>query len=122
MGVNGARPCGLYVGSSVIEKWETAVRDNPREAFQFGPPNWLVKERQRKGENFLDAAARVKAEYFPNGATMQPRATTLKAVATAELEPETVALKRVCEECGKSILSRNLCGTCRSKRSRAKRK
>jgi hypothetical protein len=50
-----------------LEKWEACVRDSPSVAFQIGPPNWLVKEQQRKGEDFLEAAQRVKAKYFPDG-------------------------------------------------------
>ena len=50
---------------------------------------------------------------------MQPHATVFRAVATEVQPEEVVAEKRVCEECGKSILSRKLCATCRSKKARA---
>ena len=100
--------------------WEEAVRERPEVAYRVGPPNWMVLEIQKKDEDHEVASARLLAEYFP--ATMQPRATVFRAVATEAQPEEAVAEKRVCEDCGKSILSRTYCATCRSKRSRAKKK
>ena len=42
--------------------WEETCRENPRLAEQIGPPNWLVKERMKPKEEFIDAALRVKTE------------------------------------------------------------
>ncbi len=43
--------------------WERAVQERPDAASRFGPPAWLVKERQRGNDEPGVTAARLRAEY-----------------------------------------------------------
>ncbi len=44
--------------------WADAVVTDPRRAYAQGPPNGLVVERERRGEDHMTAVARVKREDF----------------------------------------------------------
>ena len=44
--------------------WESVVVTDPRRAYAQGPPNGVVVERERKGEEHMTAVARVKREDF----------------------------------------------------------
>jgi predicted nucleic acid-binding Zn ribbon protein len=74
----------------LLTKWECVVREGPDVAGLTGPPNWLVKERERKGEGHEAAAVRVRREYGlaePSGIR--------EVIATAQRD--------WCMECGKPI-------------------
>ena len=44
--------------------WESVIRTDPLRAWRAGPPNGLVHERRKKGEERSDTALRVKIEDF----------------------------------------------------------
>ena len=45
-------------------RWESVVVSDPRMAWGSGPPNQLVLDCERRGEDHLEAALRVKREEF----------------------------------------------------------
>jgi len=100
--------------------WENTILRNPRLARQIGPPNWLVKERLRKDENFLDAAVRVREEDFRrlNVPTMM---SPVGGVSPA-IVPTNGDVPTICPQCGERPreAKRKLCGACRKKNQRAK--
>lgn len=48
-------------------RWEEGVARHDYGMWLMGPPSWLVKERQKVGEEFLAAALRVRGETWPGG-------------------------------------------------------
>ncbi len=98
--------------------WENTIVRNPRLARQIGPPNWLVQERIRKGENIHEAAIRVREEDFKRlnvPAMMSP---------VGGVSPVNVPANgtTICPQCGERPHEegRKLCGACRKANQRAK--
>ena len=93
------------------DTWEREASKRTAAALAFGPPSWLVKERQRPGEDFLEAAARVRRDYF--GADLSPKVVPITNVPTA--------LSPLCDECFSRTreTGRKLCAGCRKAKQRS---
>ena len=107
-------------------EWERAVRERPGDARASGPPNWMVKEAQRPGEDLLAAAVRVKAEYFgaevvpasvPVYEEMSPLDVPVLSPVAAELSPPVSGLCEGCSARPKEA-GRSLCSGCRKAKQR----
>ena len=59
-----------------LARWERYVKAHPFRARMSGPPNQVVLERQRPGENFLAAARRVRTELGLGSVTKTPKNVT----------------------------------------------
>ena len=101
----------------LLATWERCVREEPDVAWQAGPPNWLVREKQRKGEDFHVAAVRVKAEYL----SQKTSRTVTEVSHRAEVSQPTVTRVTLCPVCGVRELSgkQKVCsGACRMRQKR----
>lgn len=106
--------------------WERAVVEAPLDAYQFGPPNWLVcEEWDRKGESFEAASVRVKVRYFPEPPDVtvwrhsEPRSVT--EVAPSVTSVTTSVTEKLCPVCGRNPISgkQKVCSArCRKRRQR----
>lgn len=101
--------------SRLLANWEAAVREIPDIAKRAGPPNWLVLERQKPGEDFHQAAARVKAEYFP---TVDKPVN--RGQATVDIAPTVDKAVDMCADCGQhpKAPQRTKCWACIKKAQR----
>ena len=95
---------------------ERCVRDDPVLARRAGPPNWLVRERQKKDEHFLVATDRVRREYFsvPTPSSVPTLSPPQAGGVSSPPDPA-----KSCLGCGRPWAGKGtLCWNCKKKRQR----
>ncbi|KKK51186.1 hypothetical protein LCGC14_3117450 [marine sediment metagenome] len=95
-----------------LARWEQTVQERLEVARICGPPNWLVNERRRKGEERKDTAERLRREYGLDVPTI--------IVPTKDLSLQDVPTP--CEDCGLRPREGRykVCSGCRKKAQRGR--
>ena len=97
------------------EAWEKAAKGATK---RFGPPNWLVQESMKPGEDFTACAVRIKEEIF---GVPEKLAVPEKSMEQVNVPDEPVPYREdFCEDCGTAPKAeyRKVCNACRMRRKR----